>query len=59
MKNFIFLNMPGRPTFYGFATLYEYAVTDTFSEYAGTAAKAKSRGQEYPPIELGQALASN
>lgn len=50
MKNFIFLNMPGRPTFYGFATLYEYA---------GTAAKAKSRGQEYPPIELDQALASN
>ena len=50
MKNFIFLNMPGRPTFYGFATLYEYA---------GTAAKAKSRGQEYPPIELDQALAFN
>ena len=59
MKNFIFLNMPGRPTFYGFAALYEYAVTDTFSEYAGTAAKAKSREQEYPPIELGQALVSN
>ena len=42
--------MPGRPTFYGYAALYEYA---------GTAAKAKSREQEYPPIELGQALVSN
>ena len=50
MKNFIFLNMPGRQPFYGYDALYEYAVTT---------AKAKSRGQEYPPIELDQALASN
>lgn len=38
MKNFIFLNMPGRPTFYGFATLYEYAGTAALYGYAGTAA---------------------
>ena len=50
MKNFIFLNIPGRQPFYGYAALYEYA---------GTAAKAKSRGQEYPPIAQDQALASN
>lgn len=50
MKNFIFFEYAGTAALYGYAALYEYA---------GTAAKAKSRGQEYPPIELDQALASN
>lgn len=50
MKNFIFFEYAGTAALYGYAALYEYA---------GTAAKAKSRGQEYPPIELDQALAFN
>ena len=49
-EKFHFFEYAGTTALYGYAALYEYA---------GTAAKAKSRGQEYPPIELDQALAFN
>lgn len=59
MKNFIFFEYAGTAALYGYAALCEYAVTASLYEYAGTAAKAKSRGQEFPPIALDQALAFN
>ena len=38
MKNFIFFEYAGTAALYGYDALYEYAVTASLYEYAGTAA---------------------
>lgn len=59
MKNFIFLNMPGRQPFTDMTPFTNMPGQPPYTNMPGRQPRPNRGGQEYPPIELDQALAFN